>query len=330
MRLEYETNGSVNLKRFWMRRALRVLPPFYAVALAATVLTFIFYPRGTVYAPSLVAQLLFYYNYYSLYEIPRGVPGLGVVWSLAVEEHFYLLFPLLYVAMQRSLVRRHQAWLLWGLCAAVLAWRCVLVFSMHLGTNRIYPTTDTRIDSILFGCALAVWNNPYIDRGAPTDSATVPNRWKYFYLPAAVAALFLCMKCKLLAFQNTASFTVQGMALTVLFIGAIQFYRWLPFRLLNWGPAIFIGSLSYTLYLVHDVLLRATARLFPHAHHWQRAMLALTASCAAALAIYILIEKPLASMRRTLRSTPKRTPDVGANTTASFFREGPPKIDGFF
>src|ERR1700679_1173906 len=39
MRLEYEANGSVNLKRFWMRRALRVLPPFYAVALAATVLT---------------------------------------------------------------------------------------------------------------------------------------------------------------------------------------------------------------------------------------------------------------------------------------------------
>ena len=76
-----------------------------------------------------------------------------------------------------------------GLCAAALVWRCVLVFNMHMGATRIYLATDTRVDSILFGCALAVWNNPALDTGAAEDSAWPPDRWKYLVLPAALGAL---------------------------------------------------------------------------------------------------------------------------------------------
>jgi peptidoglycan/LPS O-acetylase OafA/YrhL len=302
LRLEYEEKGAVSIPHFWMRRALRVLPPFYTVALAATALTLIFYPSGTVYPPSLIAQLLFYFNYYEQYGIPRGIPGLGVVWSLAVEEHFYLLFPLLYIAMHKWLPsQRRQACLLWGFCAAILAWRCMLVFDMHLGTNRIYPTTDTRIDSILFGCALAVWNNPHLDNTTPTDPAVLPARWKWVLLPAAVAALLWCVAFDDLTFQNTASFSVEGLALSVVFIAAIQFYDWPPFRILNWRPVVFIGTLSYSLYLVHDVFLRAAMRLWPHAHASLRAMGALAASFITSWVIYRVIEKPCASLRKKLR-----------------------------
>jgi peptidoglycan/LPS O-acetylase OafA/YrhL len=303
LRLEYEATGSVSIQRFMMRRALRILPPFYAVVLAATVMTLFLYPPGTVYASSLVSQLLFYFNYYSLYGIHRGVPGLGVVWSLAVEEHFYLLFPWVYVAMQASpFSRRYQAWLLWGLCAAILAWRLWLVFNAHAGPNRIYPATDTRIDSILFGCALAAWRNPYLSSssGAQADSAVLPNRWKYLFLPAAVAALVLCVIYSGPLFQTTAMFSVQGVALSVLFIAAIKFHDWPPFRVLNWRPVVLVGTLSYSLYLVHDVFLRATAQLWPHSHAWQRAVGALTASFIAAWAIYVAIEKPCGTLRKKL------------------------------
>ncbi len=302
LRLEYEQTGAVSINSFWMRRALRVLPPFYAVALGAVALSLIVYPSGTVYAPSLIAELLFYFNYYSLHEAHRGVPGLGVVWSLAVEEHFYLLFPLLYMAMQKWLPsRRQQARLLRGLCAAVLAWRCVLILIAHLDINRIYPTTDTRIDSILFGCALAVWNNPHVDGSAARDPAARSGRWKYIYLPAAVVVLMWCVIIDDPQFQNTASFTVQGLALTVVFIAAIRFHEWPPFRVLNCQPVIFIGTLSYSLYLVHDVFLRAMTHLVPHAHAWQRAVIALAASFVTSLAIYLAIEKPCAALRKALR-----------------------------
>jgi peptidoglycan/LPS O-acetylase OafA/YrhL len=299
--MEYEATGSVSIRHFAMRRALRILPPFYTVALAATVMTLFLYPPGTVYGPSLASQLLFYFNYYSLYGIHRGIPGLGVVWSLAVEEHFYLLFPLLYVAMQASpLARRYQAWLLWGLCAAILAWRFFLVSNAHADMNRIYPTTDTRVDSILFGCALAAWYNPYSSSSVRDNPATLPWRWKYLFLPAAVAAVVWCVTFRDPLFQITASFSVQGVALSILFIAVIRFYDWPPFRVLNWRPVVFIGTLSYSLYLVHDVFLRATAQLWPHAHAWQRALVGLTASFIASLAIYVAIEMPCASLRKKL------------------------------
>ena len=106
MRSEFDRNGSVNIRHFWLRRALRILPPFYLVALAATLLALILYPPGTVYAPAMTAEVLFYANYWGIYGINREAPGTGVVWSLAVEEQFYLLFPLLYISTQKMRVSR--------------------------------------------------------------------------------------------------------------------------------------------------------------------------------------------------------------------------------
>jgi peptidoglycan/LPS O-acetylase OafA/YrhL len=301
MRLEHESRGTVDISHFWLRRALRVLPPFYTVALAATLIALVLYPPGAVYAPSMIAELLFYANYYGIYGVNREAPGTGVVWSLAVEEHFYLLFPLLYIAMQKwRLSRRNQAYFLWGLCAAVLMWRCVLVFNMHVGIPRIYLATDTRVDSILFGCALAVWNNPALDNGAPEDPARPPNRWKYLVLPAALGALLWSFTLTGPISLVTTRFSVQGVGLTFLFIAAIRFHEWWPFRVLNWRPVVFIGTLSYSLYLVHDVMLRATARLWPQSHAWQRAVVALAASFITSWVIYVAIEKPCARLRKKL------------------------------
>jgi peptidoglycan/LPS O-acetylase OafA/YrhL len=65
-------------------------------------------------------------------------------------------------------------------------------------------------------------------------------------------------------------------------------------------PVAFIGALSYSLYLVHDVLLRAVARLWPQSHAWQRAVISLAASIIAAWVIYVLVETPAARLRKLL------------------------------
>lgn len=296
LRSEFDRNGSINIRHFWLRRALRILPPLYLVALTATLMAVVLYPPGTVYAPAMTAELLFYANYWGIYGINREAPGTGVVWSLAVEEQFYLLFPLLYVSVLKLRVPRFgQAWLLWGLCALILAWRCVLVMAMHPDSTRIYIATDTRVDSILFGCALAVWNNPALDQ--PAGSAGL---WKYLLLPVALAALLICFLIQGIAFRETWYFSIQGAALTLVFIAAIRFHTWAPFRFLNWRPLVFIGTLSYSLYLVHDVSLRAVARLLPRLPAWQRVVISLAASVVAAWAIYVLVEKPCARLRKRL------------------------------
>jgi peptidoglycan/LPS O-acetylase OafA/YrhL len=263
---------------------------------AAMLLALTLYPRGIVAGSTLMAQLLFYANFEGIYGINHEAPGTGVVWSLAVEEHFYLLFPWLYLAMQKlGMPRITQARLLWGVCALVLAWRCLLVLTMHATSTRIYLATDTRIDAILFGCALAVWRNPFLDEPWGT-----PRLWKIGLLPAAAAVLLLSFLLEDPVFRDTVYFSAQGVALTFIFAAAIRFHQWPAFRIFNYGTVAFIGVLSYSLYLVHDVMLRAVRQLWPHAHGFTRTLVALAASLVAAATIYVLIERPCAELRKKL------------------------------
>jgi peptidoglycan/LPS O-acetylase OafA/YrhL len=296
MRSEFETTGSVNIQHFWVRRALRILPPFYLVLLAAILIAMVLYPAGTLHAPTLAAQLLFVANYEAIYGANREAPGTGVLWSLAVEEHFYLLFPWLYVAMQRwRMPRARQALLLWALCALVLAWRFVLTVAMHSDSQRIYIATDTRVESILFGCALAVWINPVLD-----DSPGRSYLWKYALLPAALIALMGAFAYRNEMFRQTWYFSVQGLALTIVFIAAIRFWAWTPFRFLNLRPVAFLGVLSYSLYLVHQVVLSAVTRLWPQWYPISRAGTALGGALIVAYIIHLYVERPCARLRKSL------------------------------
>lgn len=296
MRSEFEKNGVINVQHFYLRRALRILPPFYLVLLAAVLTAVVLYPPGTLYGPTLAAQALFVANYEGIWGVNREIPGTGVVWSLAVEEHFYLLFPWLYIAMQKwHLPRSGQAWLLWGLCAVTLLWRCVLVLAMHRSGARIYIASDTRMDSILFGCALAVWNNPALD--APTGPVRL---WTYILIPAALITLGVSFAYQGEVLTQTLGLSIQGVALTVLFIAAVRFHAWLPFRWLNLRPVAFVGVLSYSLYLVHQIILHAVAWLGPQWPAVSRAAITLAASMIVAWVIYSVVERPCARLRKRL------------------------------
>src|SRR6185437_3404296 len=143
---------------------------------------------------------LFLANYFKIYRFGIGMPpGMLVLWSLAVEEHFYLAFPFLFLLLQRLRISAgRQALLFLALCGAVLAWRFALIHAFGVdiralhaasggwdaGWHRLAEATDTRIDSILFGCILAVWNNPAV------DATSVPERtWKWVLLPLGLAML---------------------------------------------------------------------------------------------------------------------------------------------
>jgi peptidoglycan/LPS O-acetylase OafA/YrhL len=294
LRAEREKNGSINLGHFWLRRALRILPPLYLMLLGAMLIAWLIYPPGTVYGATIAAQALFYANYWYIHGGHPEIPGSMVVWSLAVEETFYLLFPLLYLAMlTRRLSGKHQAWLLWGLCAAVLAWRCVLVMARHAPTVRIFFATDTRIDSILFGCALAVWNNPVLDKPTLT-----PSVWKYLLLPPALIVLVFAAYSSGTVFAHTWSLSIEGAALTVAFICAVRFHRSPLFRVLNYRAVAFIGVLSYSLYLVHGVVLEALKGHWKPSHG--RTAVALGVSLLLAWTMYRVVEKPCARLRKLL------------------------------
>jgi peptidoglycan/LPS O-acetylase OafA/YrhL len=169
------------------------------------------------------------------------------------------------------------------------------VFGFNAPMERTYMASDARVDSILFGCALAVWRNPVVD-DYPLDA----RRWGLLWLPLALLVLAVCMVARDPAFRETARYTLQGAALTVVFVAAIRFRQWPPFRVLNSRVAVFIGMLSYSLYLVHFAVLFAMERIAPTLHPVPRGTLALALSIGASYAIYRLVEKPCARLRRRL------------------------------
>jgi peptidoglycan/LPS O-acetylase OafA/YrhL len=296
MRAEYEKNHFINFRHFWLRRALRILPPFYLVLIAATAASMYLLP-GSVAVKPVAAQALHYSNYWIIDRGYEGLPaGTGVYWSLAVEEHFYLAFPWLYSGIQKlKMSARNQALVFWSLCGLVLLWRCILVFGMHVSVDRTYMASDTRLDSILFGCALAVWKNPVLDIVDFREA-----RWKYLYVPAAFLLMAACLVVRGDEFRETLRYSLQGAALTVLFSAAIRYPTWAPFRLLNLRPVVMIGLFSYSLYLVHYAVIAAIEVELPTWHPAVQAVLAFGASLALSWLLYVWVEKPCARLRRKL------------------------------
>jgi peptidoglycan/LPS O-acetylase OafA/YrhL len=198
----------------------------------------------------VLGQTLFLNNYVLIAD-PGHVPtGASPFWSIAVEEHFYIAFPALFVALRRRLPLRRIAAVLAGACLAVLAWRCLLVLGLHAPATRTYYATDTRLDSILWGCVLAVAYNPMLD--------DVPRPWSWRHraaLAGAIGLLLASLAIRAPGFRETARYTIQSLALAPIFVLAIGFHHRAVFRWLERRWVARLGVLSYSVYLVHLLVL---------------------------------------------------------------------------
>jgi peptidoglycan/LPS O-acetylase OafA/YrhL len=223
-----------------------------------------------------------------------------VYWSLSVEEHFYLLFPLLYWAMRRwQLSARQQLGVIVGLCGVVLAWRLVLAGVFHADHERLYRGSDTRVDAILAGCALAVYGNPVLDRSRISDGL-----WKWVALPIGAAVLAATSLVRQPLFQEAIKGSLQAAALIPFFVVAIRCPKWGPMRLFNTRIMTFFGLLSYALYLSHRMILALVDKWVTSSLVLQ-VPIALGAAVALCYALHVFVEAPCAELRKRL-ATPKR------------------------
>ncbi len=166
--VEWEARNRIDLRRFWLRRARRLLPALVVVVLAALVLAAIFArddlarTRGDA-----VSSLLYYTNWHEIianhsYFNLMGRPSLlQHLWSLAVEEQFYVIWPLLLVPGLVLLGRKRLPLLV----VAGIAGSATLMWLLYKPTDptRVWNGTDTRAFLLLMGIFLAlVW--PYVER----------------------------------------------------------------------------------------------------------------------------------------------------------------------
>jgi peptidoglycan/LPS O-acetylase OafA/YrhL len=308
MRLEYDKQGTISFKQFYLRRVLRILPPFYFVFVATILLThFAVMEPVKLQLKPLVAQAFHFMNYWVIFNGRDGYPqGTGVFWSIAVEEHFYFLFPFIYLSLRSFLPRpRTQALVLAGLCIAIFFWRVGLVqhwWGTYPDADRTYEGSDARFDGILWGCVLAIWNNPMLDAKNAQPLGPI---WKWVIVPAMPVIQFLTMipqpewrNGEL--WQETFRYSIQSICLIPIFIAAIRHPEWIYFRPLNWKPMVFIGTLSYSLYLTHNCIIYTVRYQLPGLNPWLQIALALALTVALSYAMYRLIEKPCAALRKKL------------------------------
>ncbi len=295
---EWDGQAAIDLPGFYIRRVLRLGPPLMAVLVPGLLLVQVGLLQGNFHLPSLLSQLFFYFNYFSLYSphVTSNVEGLAVLWSLSVEEHFYILWPAFFILLGlgrigiRSIV---------SILVLVLVWRCVRFFVFGAAEGTIYISTDTRIDSLLYGCLLAVLNW----KGLSARIFPPPGQ-AWWVIGAALAVLLATFVIRDDSFRSTLRYTLQGLALMPLFHYAITMPDVPVFRPLNWPAVRLIGILSYTIYLVHYVIIRGL-EFNGIVAQGDPAMIpaAGVLSFLVAFAIYRYVEKPLHALRRTFRPT---------------------------
>lgn len=298
LRREYNKTAKINLRNFYIRRMLRIWPNFYLVLILGAALTILKIIPGYIEFAGVAAQSLHFANYYYIYWGGRGTTdGSTVFWSLAVEEHFYLIFPIIYISLlniRPQLSPPSIFKLLMALCLIILLWRIYLVWFQHVPADRTYYLSDTRFDSLLFGCGLAVFNNPMIDTKEYVHEILL----KYFFLPIGISLLLFSFIDRSQFFRDTYRYTIQGIALFPIFIAAIRYPNWWPFRFLNFRFVRFIGVLSYSIYLVNLTVIDVVGHYFSAYSMWLQGVLALILSILIAYAIHTLVEIRLTRLRK--------------------------------
>lgn len=244
--VEHDRSGGLDVARFYLRRLLRLTPPLVCSLGIMYTLVLLGWGPGKYDPWVLLSQLFYYHNYYIAYFGGQddGAQGLTALWSLAVEEHFYLVYPFVFLAAMRF-----GLGLVVGLLAAAVALRAVYFLGFGLSEWVIYVSSETRMDSILWGCALALIEV----RGIA--ARVFPARALYPWLAVGLGLLVVSLVYREANFRAIGRYSLQGFALMPLFYYAVHQSRHILFRWLNFRPIMRFGEYSYTVYIVHGFAL---------------------------------------------------------------------------
>lgn len=287
---EHARTGAVRLGRFYLRRAARLLPALLLAVLVCDLLLLAAGDRASVVAS--VWALAYVANYVIAWQ-GAYLPGWAQTWSLAVEEHFYLVWPLLLLVLLR-VVRGRSRWFLLvatlGLCVASMLWRGALLVSPWFDTSSLvlYTGSLARADAILYGCAAAV---------AVRAGVRLSSVWVWPALALLVATTVLSGVHDLSVTVGLAATSV-ACALLVLAVDAGD-GETVVRRALRWRPLVLVGVVSYGLYLWHYPLIYVAFALGPGESMAGRAVAGILVTGLAATASYRWVEAPVRSWVRT-------------------------------
>jgi len=303
---EWQRNGSISFRHFYFRRLLRVIPAFVVLLVIFTIHTLVVSPPELMAARwhELAVVACFVANWIQIHG--ASLTMLGHTWSLSVEEQFYFLWPALLCLLARFQTSRRTVLTL--VIVGILA-----SFALRLGLNqlhlltgtkkiaieRLYAGLDTRADALLAGCLaglLVAWK-------------MLPNSARFHALLKGATALAAAG----LAFSvyswdtNSAQlydgmFTVIALLTAILIVSMVMAPSRIAVGILESGPLVGVGKISYGLYLFHFPMLVFVGpeTVGPQSPGWTALVFLMTLG--SALLSYYLIERPFLHLKGWLGS----------------------------
>jgi peptidoglycan/LPS O-acetylase OafA/YrhL len=238
---EVERTGQISVRRFYLRRGLRLLPALTVLCVVVTV-AFLVVPGVTDRSSTLVGALGAF-TYTSSILLASGTSGLGWMvhtWSLSVEEYFYLFWPFVLVAC----MRRGQGFvraLMLSLTLLAIVYRVLASNVFHWSAERVAYAADTRAEQLFIGCALAVF--------LPTLRRIVP---AWMVIGSGLLLLGFVILPPATSFElyfSHGGSTMIALLVALVIAGLVGRPAGLPARLLSTQPLVWVGQRSYGIYL---------------------------------------------------------------------------------
>lgn len=274
---ERAATGRIRLRSFYLRRARRLLP-----ALAALLCAYLIYNAilGRDALATVAEYGLYVGNIYFVVSHKFDNTGLGHLWSLAEEEQFYFVWPLLLLVLART--RRPVYWIA-ALVVGLVAYRMALILD-GASLHRMYRAPDTHSEGLLLGAGLA-----FLRRGGFTAGEWAGKLGLALVVPPVIVGAW---RIGLPVFELGAALLVAAA------VGNTEVARGLSVR-----PLVWLGRLSYSLYLWHFAILWAVGL--------NRPLLALPLAFGCAWVSYRFVEQPFRRRRA------KSVADTGEPATGS-------------
>lgn len=255
---EYDRYGSVSLKSFYMRRVLRLAPALIVLLLAFCLASFLFLGNEQAnrnYVDSLIS--LFYLSNWARAFSLHPPYFLGHTWSLSIEEQFYIVWPILLLTFLRFFSSRKLV-ILFTISLALLAWAFRVYLLMNGATpERLYNGLDTRADALMVGCTFGVAYASGFFNKKPLKLMLS----KILVFLAPISALILLAFSAGANWRNPYMYQFGFFAielLTAIIVVDIMLNDKSTIkRMLTTKALVWVGSISYGLYLWHYPIYRA-------------------------------------------------------------------------